>query len=225
MHQRYHSPAFPSESRRDRYHPSPVRRPRHQMISRVARLHADVLIDADGQSRSCWNIHIRRPNNRVAARRRRSDWLGRAAPDRLPGNRRLICRSPMRSALFAGNAAAGVTVVVTACAVCPGTGGCTVVVVTLPFLSVETTCWACPVAAACFFALSIAASCFDWQPTKHHQRQHHTLPQTSSDISKRSSFGPLSIPIIVLLKRQLRASSPIRRMLIPPPETARVQKV
>src|ERR1700759_4119543 len=40
---------------------------------------------------------------------------------------------------------AGTVVVVTACVVCPGAGGCTVVVVTLPLLSVETTCCACPV--------------------------------------------------------------------------------
>ena len=65
---------------------------------------------------------------------------------------------------FGATPAAGVTVVVTASAVCPGAGGCTVVVVTLPFLSVETTCCACPVAAACFFAVSSAASCFDLQP-------------------------------------------------------------
>jgi hypothetical protein len=55
-------------------------------------------------------------------------------------------------------------VVVTCCAVCPGAGGCTIVVVVLPFLSTEVTCCACPVAAACFFAVSIAWSCFDVQP-------------------------------------------------------------
>src|SRR5215469_525886 len=66
--------------------------------------------------------------------------------------------------VLAGTLAAGVTVVVMACAVCPGAGGWTVVVVTLPFLSVVTTCWGCPVATACFFACSIAASCFDWHP-------------------------------------------------------------
>ena len=37
-------------------------------------------------------------------------------------------------------------------------------VVTFPFLSVETTCCGCPVAAACCLALSIAASSFDLQP-------------------------------------------------------------
>jgi hypothetical protein len=66
--------------------------------------------------------------------------------------------------VFAATPAAGVTVVVTACAVCPGAGGCTVVVVTFPLLSVETTCCACPLAAACFLAASIAASSFDLQP-------------------------------------------------------------
>src|SRR6185437_9423277 len=66
-----------------------------------------------------------------------------------------------------GAAAAGVTVVVTAWAVCPGAGGCTVTVVVLPFLSTETTCCACPVAAACFFAASIAASSFDLHPTSN----------------------------------------------------------
>jgi hypothetical protein len=66
--------------------------------------------------------------------------------------------------VFAATPAAGVTVVVTACVACPGAGGCTVVVVTFPFLSVETTCCACPVDAACFLAASIAVSCFDLQP-------------------------------------------------------------
>jgi hypothetical protein len=64
-------------------------------------------------------------------------------------------------------AAAGVTVVVTSCAVCPGTGGCTVTVVVFPFLSTLTTCCGCPVAAACFFAASIAASCLDWHPASN----------------------------------------------------------
>src|ERR1700722_4366568 len=39
-----------------------------------------------------------------------------------------------------GTEAAGVVVVVIACVVCPGAGGCTVVVVPLPLPSVETPC-------------------------------------------------------------------------------------
>src|SRR5690349_20494702 len=55
----------------------------------------------------------------------------------------------------------GVTVVVICCPVWPGAGGCTVVVSVSPFLSTEMTCCGCPVATACFFACSIACSCFD----------------------------------------------------------------
>jgi hypothetical protein len=38
------------------------------------------------------------------------------------------------------------------------------VVVVFPLLSIDTTCCACPVAAACFFAAAIALSCCDAQP-------------------------------------------------------------
>jgi hypothetical protein len=39
-----------------------------------------------------------------------------------------------------------------------------VLVVVFPSLSTDTTCCACPVAAACFFAASIALSCADSHP-------------------------------------------------------------
>jgi hypothetical protein len=55
-------------------------------------------------------------------------------------------------------------VVVTDAIVCPGAGGCTVVVVVVPFESTVVTCCGCPDAAACFFAASIALSCFDSHP-------------------------------------------------------------
>jgi len=49
-------------------------------------------------------------------------------------------------------AAGGVEVVAISPVACPFAGGCTIVVVVVPFLSTETTCCACPVAAACFLA-------------------------------------------------------------------------
>ena len=45
-------------------------------------------------------------------------------------------------------------------------GGWTVVVVVLPALSVETTCWGWPVAAACFLAVSMACSSLDLHPVR-----------------------------------------------------------
>lgn len=61
-------------------------------------------------------------------------------------------------------AAGGVVVVAIASIVCPFAGGCTTVVVVVPFLSTETTCCGCPVAAACCLAWSSALSCFDSHP-------------------------------------------------------------
>jgi hypothetical protein len=63
-------------------------------------------------------------------------------------------------------AVAGVTVVVTSSFVCPAAGGCTNVVVVFPALSTDTTCCACPVAAAAFFAWSSAFSCLDAHPER-----------------------------------------------------------
>ena len=61
-------------------------------------------------------------------------------------------------------AAGGVVVVAIASIVCPFAGGCTTVVVVVPFLSTETTCCGCPVAAACCLAWLSALSCFDSHP-------------------------------------------------------------
>src|SRR5208283_2950113 len=62
--------------------------------------------------------------------------------------------------------AGGVCVVVMVSFVCPAGGGCTTVVVVIPFLSTETTCCGCPVLAACTLACSSAFSCLDVHPER-----------------------------------------------------------
>jgi hypothetical protein len=50
------------------------------------------------------------------------------------------------------------------------------VVVVFPFLSTDTTCCACPVAAACFFAASTAWSCLELQPASMATASAKALP-------------------------------------------------
>src|ERR1035438_271853 len=76
----------------------------------------------------------------------------------------------------------GVTVVVTASVVCPDVGGCTTVVVVLPFWSTETTCCDCPVAAACFLACSSARSCFELHPER--MPANNTNTRTGSGLAR-----------------------------------------
>src|SRR3954470_22461324 len=60
--------------------------------------------------------------------------------------------------------AGGALVVTSVGSFWPCAGGCTMVVVVIPFLSTEITCCGWPVATACFFACSSAFSCFDAHP-------------------------------------------------------------